>query len=348
MAEGAPQMQTDKKEKMKSEVTFVMPAYNAAPFLERAVGSVADQSVAQWRLVIVDDASTDATLALARQFAATDSRIRVVSSGRPSGSAFQPRRRAILEAATEYVAPLDADDWIEARYLEKMLARLEATGADIVYPTMINPVSNAPITPSDSSLLERVASGRSWVGYTLDGWRINCNGGLIRRMLYLDAFRRFGAEHTLTFADEMLGRQLLLLARTVALSDARYYYFDNPGSVTHRTSIKQFHYLYNNIALLPFTAANYGSSSEEYILAQRQNFHGVVEACRLLRRTRLAAEESRQARQLIAEAYSAIDFATLRGHVSPHYWRALRFPILPLQLRVSLLDRAASLRPGRK
>ena len=59
-------------------ISILIPAYNAAPFLRRSVGSALAQTYANIEVVIVDDGSTDDTPAIADQLAADDRRIRVV------------------------------------------------------------------------------------------------------------------------------------------------------------------------------------------------------------------------------------------------------------------------------
>jgi len=112
-------------------VTVLMAAYNAEGFLQRAVTSVLAQSLPELELVIVDDASTDGTVALVERLTATDSRIHLVrrdSNGGPAAA-----RNAGLDVASgEWIAVLDADDAYLPRRLERIVARARAVDADIV------------------------------------------------------------------------------------------------------------------------------------------------------------------------------------------------------------------------
>jgi len=110
-------------------VSVILPAYNAAAHLRRAVDSALAQTMADLEIVIVDDASTDATLEIAGRIAARDSRVRVLHIERNSGPSVS-RNRAIAAARGEWIAILDADDsWFPER-LERMLA--DAGDADVV------------------------------------------------------------------------------------------------------------------------------------------------------------------------------------------------------------------------
>lgn len=49
-------------------VSIVMPAYNAAEYIEEAINSVLNQNYQEWELFIIDDCSTDETLSIAKKF----------------------------------------------------------------------------------------------------------------------------------------------------------------------------------------------------------------------------------------------------------------------------------------
>jgi len=109
-----------------------MPAYNAAAYLTAAVESVINQSWPQWELLLVDDASTDDTLAIARGLARRDSRVRVLQQSRNGGVA-AARNRALAEAAGSHIAFLDSDDlWLPEK-LESQLRFMESTGCPLCY-----------------------------------------------------------------------------------------------------------------------------------------------------------------------------------------------------------------------
>ena len=110
-------------------VSVIIPAYNAAAHLRRAVDSALAQTMSDLEVIIVDDASTDVTLGIAGRIAAQDSRVRVLHNERNAGPAVS-RNRAIAAARGEWIALLDADDsWFPER-LERMLAG--AGNADVV------------------------------------------------------------------------------------------------------------------------------------------------------------------------------------------------------------------------
>lgn len=105
-------------------VSILVPAYNDAAYLEDALSSIAAQTVADYEVIIADDASTDATPEIASAWATRDARFRWVRNERNLGMA-ENWNRAFSEAQGEFVAKLDADDAFEPRFLEEVLGAFE-------------------------------------------------------------------------------------------------------------------------------------------------------------------------------------------------------------------------------
>lgn len=90
----------------------IIPAYNAAAFIERTLASVAAQTVDDWRAVVVDDGSADRTRFLAEQVARQDPRVLVVSQANNGVAAARNRgaSEALADPSCESLLFLDADD----------------------------------------------------------------------------------------------------------------------------------------------------------------------------------------------------------------------------------------------
>ena len=107
---------------MPPRVSVLVPAYNAAQWVETAIDSVRRQSFNDWEIVAVDDASTDDTYALLRSF--DSQRSRVERNERNLGMTGN-WNRALALAQGDLVLKLDADDALKPRALELMAAALE-------------------------------------------------------------------------------------------------------------------------------------------------------------------------------------------------------------------------------
>ena len=106
-------------------ISVVLPAYNAEKYLDQAVRSILAQTFTDFELIIVDDGSSDKTLAIAHNLAndLADPRIRVIANKENRGI---PKTRNIgWKAATgEFIAHQDADDYSHPTRLEKQIAYL--------------------------------------------------------------------------------------------------------------------------------------------------------------------------------------------------------------------------------
>ena len=109
----------------RPEITVAMPAYNAAAYLREAMNSILTQTFEDFELLVVDDGSTDATLAIAKEAASGDIRVRIErlpeNKGRPTA-----RNMALGRARGRYLAWMDADDIALPHRLELQHACLEA------------------------------------------------------------------------------------------------------------------------------------------------------------------------------------------------------------------------------
>ena len=104
-------------------VTVLMPTYNVAPYVREAIESVLRQSYRDFELLVVDDASTDDTLAVVRSI--DDPRIRIAAFDNNVGLA-ENLNRGLALIDTEYVARMDGDDIAEPYWLEREVAILDS------------------------------------------------------------------------------------------------------------------------------------------------------------------------------------------------------------------------------
>ena len=113
-------------------ISIVMPLYNAGPFVGEAVASVNSQTFSDWELIVVDDASHDASADIMAGLAAEESRIRLLRQPRNLGAA-AARNAATAQAQGRWIAFLDADDLWEPEKLARLLRFAETNGHAFVH-----------------------------------------------------------------------------------------------------------------------------------------------------------------------------------------------------------------------
>lgn len=111
-------------------ISIIVPVYNGEDYIDRCVQSIIAQSYPTWELLLIDGASTDATLAECEEWQAKDSRIRIFPSGENKGVSVG-RNTGIRAAKGEYLMFLDADDWLLPDCLERLYADIQEKDVDI-------------------------------------------------------------------------------------------------------------------------------------------------------------------------------------------------------------------------
>lgn len=112
-----------KSKKKKTLVTVVIPTYNRAKFLPRAIKSILKQTTKKWKLLIIDDGSTDKTKKVVKRYL-SDSRIRYVRIKKNRGVS-NALKKALSMVDTKYFTQLDADDWYEKHTIKSCLKKIE-------------------------------------------------------------------------------------------------------------------------------------------------------------------------------------------------------------------------------
>ncbi len=94
-------------------VSVIIPAYNAAPFINETINSIVGQSYTEWEVIVVDDGSTDNTSSICEQFSC--SKLRLISQ-QNTGVAVA-RNNGLLNAKGDFVVFFDADDLMSPDFL---------------------------------------------------------------------------------------------------------------------------------------------------------------------------------------------------------------------------------------
>lgn len=110
-------------------ISVIIPAYNAEKFIERAILSAVEQTMADVEVIVVDDGSEDLTLNIAQALAQKHKNIKVLHT--ENGGVSCARNIGLDTASGEYISFLDADDMLLPDGLERMIKCLQETGGDI-------------------------------------------------------------------------------------------------------------------------------------------------------------------------------------------------------------------------
>ena len=109
---------------MIPQVTILMPVYNVECYVRDAVSSILSQTLREIELLVFDDGSTDRSVAILREMAAQDSRIRVIAESHRGYLVWL--NKGIEMASGKYIARMDADDVAHPLRLERQASFLDA------------------------------------------------------------------------------------------------------------------------------------------------------------------------------------------------------------------------------
>lgn len=123
------------------KISVIIPVYNAGENLIKCLESVTNQTFKDFEVICINDCSKDNSLEILKEFAKNDGRIKVVNNSKNLGAALT-RNVGINMAQGEYIYFLDADDYIDEKYLECMKDKIEQEKCDIVLNLSITNETN--------------------------------------------------------------------------------------------------------------------------------------------------------------------------------------------------------------
>lgn len=169
------------------KVTIVVPSYNHAKFIGKAIQSVLDQTFHDSELLICDDGSKDNSIQIAKQF--IDPWIKFTANSRNMGACYTVNTM-IKEASGEYIALLNSDDeWMPDK-LEKQIRFLDEnpnSAAVFTHAITIDEDGNHIKHPFEKVFSQPNHTSQEWLRYLFTEYNCLCHPSiLIRRSVYED------------------------------------------------------------------------------------------------------------------------------------------------------------------
>lgn len=211
------------------KVSIIMPVYNAAEYLHKAIGCIVAQTLQDWELLLVDDGCTDASPRICDNYAAKDVRIKVIHQ--QNQGVAMARQAGMRQAKGEYSIHADADDWTEPTMLEELYEKAQSENADIVIADyFVNADGRQTISKQCPSSLEPVQ-------VLMDMFNGRLFGALWNKLIRTDLYRTCNARFFpgINYCEDLLiCVQLLQHAdlKISYLSKAFYHYVANDASIT--------------------------------------------------------------------------------------------------------------------
>ncbi|MDY3897386.1 MAG: glycosyltransferase family 2 protein [Prevotella sp.] len=301
-------------------VTVLVAVYNSEAFLRQCLDSLCAQTMDAVQIVCVDDASTDGSLAILRDYAARDGRVEVIALSENHGLAYA-RNKALERARGRYICFLDSDDWMSADSLEQACRTfgaddtLDALLFDTVY---VYPDREETYPMEPFSRMSGKAAFEASLTWKIHGVYI-VRAEIHKRFPYDDSAR--------AYSDDNTTRLHYYVSRQVGCCKGRYYYRQHEGSVTHKPSARRFDYLRAN-ASMKRMLLELGAEDRIVTLYENVRWLNVVDSMYFIYRNRnvLSPEDIASGEELIRQTWQGIEMGRLTAR---NRWK---FGYMPLRL----------------
>ena len=230
------------------KVSIVIPVYNSERYIKQCLDSIISQDFTNLDIIIVDDGSSDNSYKICEKYKNIDLRIRLYRQENKGVSA--ARNKGISEAVGEYIIFIDSDDYVDSKFVSRMVDNLLKESSDLV-------ITNYKIFNTDTKEIEYNSNRKSellsslsffsnyWTNYHL-GY-VNAPWNKIYKMDII-------SEHNLTFPidismgeDGYFNVQYLHYCKTIYINNEYLYNFRIHSSQSTKKIFKNHFYMLNKI-----------------------------------------------------------------------------------------------------
>ena len=218
------------------KLSIIVPVYNMAADgkLEYCLASLLGQTVSDYEIIAVDDASTDASLQILRRYEREYPEKLVVVASPVNKKQGGAKNLGLEKARGEWIGFIDSDDWVVSEYYERLLALAERTGADMVGCDycLTNAHSMEPGTVVHNNRTEQtgVLDHDKRASLILDSGSLVVK--IYKRGIIFDYPNRFPEQ--IFYEDNAIAASWMVRATNFAyLPEPLYYYYQHDASTVH-------------------------------------------------------------------------------------------------------------------
>ena len=249
-------------EKKQPVISIIVPVYKVERYLRRCLDSIIAQTFTDWECILIDDGSPDSSGKICDEYAAKDSRFRVIHQENKGVSA---ARNAGLDAARgEWIGFVDSDDWIETNMYETALRTATEIGADLLQWGICiendKKVAKTFVLPQKSFSFEDCATY----------WTPSMCQKLVSKKLISDNAIRF--LEGMALSEDMLFSAICYTKakKCFYISKIFYHYYSRQGSASHCISKKMVEQEVKGIRLIEdILSSRQEYEIKDYILLQK-------------------------------------------------------------------------------
>lgn len=129
-------------------LSVIVPVFNVEQYLDKCINSILEQTYKDLEIILVDDGSTDESGRICDRYANSEHRVSVIHQA--NGGIVSARKRGVCEAKGDYIAHIDADDWIDKEMFSKLMKFANHYDADIVTAGMVREYDDIKVDEYDN------------------------------------------------------------------------------------------------------------------------------------------------------------------------------------------------------
>lgn len=237
---------------MEQKVSIIVPVYGVEKYIGECTESLLSQTYKNLEIILVDDGGKDRSPEICDQYAARDSRIRVIH--KPNGGAASARNAGLDAATGDYVCFVDGDDVVQPNYVRRLLSEAEKQDADIAVCGFCNltKAGAMPVECGETGIYTR----REYLTRFIRDWSCSLLWNKIYRRETIGAVR-MAEGHKID--DEFFTYLVVMNCRKVVVTDVPLYHYrirkssvmQNMGPFMERIMLDRVEYVttrYRNIA----------------------------------------------------------------------------------------------------
>lgn len=213
-----------KEEKL---ISVISPVYNAEKYLEECLNSIINQSYRNLEIILVNDGSTDNSLAICEKYAEKDERIKVVT--KENGGASSSRNYGLDISKGEFVYFIDSDDWIDLDTIRLLYNQQKIHNSDIVFGNYLNYRENDRryefYILDDKFTIKRFSPSETLINQSNSDFNTANFIVVHNKLINKDLFNNIRFVEGKIFEDEAIMHKLFIHANSSLLININNYYY---------------------------------------------------------------------------------------------------------------------------
>lgn len=282
-----------------AKVSVIIPVHDMQEYIDKCMESVMNQTLSDLEIILMENASTDDSLAMCMEYAAKDSRVKVMHLD--VGDLSTARNSGIAVATSEYVAFLDSDDTADPQMYESLYSFAMENDLDLVYCNHVQTFDDLPPKYKFPETGARTVfePAALLLKNLMQKIPVSSCPMLVRRCL----FDSLSFPVFTYFEDRAFTYKLINACRKVGYIDKAYYrYYQRPGSIVHTFKWKHYYdYAKAERDRLAFLVSSTSYTEEEKMDASRIIAEGFLSKLRRTFHKAKTESEKKLTKELIKD-----------------------------------------------